>query len=247
MSKESVDNIPTAKHVSVSEKIKSTAIRCIQENIRVDDIGSEELRLAVRSLFTELLKEDPHRVEKRLKRFFDYYNKLSPEFKLYCSWEEFQRRMIADDFHYLILAEAMEGGGVLFAVDDLGNPLIADGGTEPLFKNLTYREARDKVYFLDKEGKQLTGYEMFPALEGSEKSSEVLDFEQFINGTFVGCYEDGSRGVKSSWLESGEEVEVVSDAYFDPEDNRVSIYSGTKPSEKVPWRGVRRLLRVKTR
>ncbi|MFA6917956.1 MAG: DUF4256 domain-containing protein [Candidatus Gracilibacteria bacterium] len=141
-----------------------------------------------------------------------------PKLKAKCSWTEIRNRLLANEGHYLTLAKAMEGGGVLFGIDKEGNPLISDRGDEPIMKGMNYKDTRDRVLYkhtrLDIAGEMVlsedkqpisTGYEMFPFLERStrdNKSTEILQYESHTRKPFVKSL--NGKECRSSWLESGE-------------------------------------------
>lgn len=146
--------------------------------------------------------------------------------------------------YYLRLAEDMHKRGVLFGVDAKGNPLFADGGEEPIMTDMNYGDTRRAVYSKDKEGKDPTGYEMFPYSGEHGKSPEIQMFEGFTGKPFVKSpHGDAWR---ASWLESDNNPSRPRCIGFVPhlEFERAGVYIDV-PHKVSSARGVRRLLRVK--
>lgn len=189
--------------------------------------------------------EEAVEVDLRLNRFQDEYQHLPVEQKNRCSWEKFQYRMLANEERFLVLAKAMNGGGILFGIDRQGNPLIADVAEDPRdlpYCGLDYNATDNAVYS--------TGYEMFPEAEHREKSEEVQMFETNTGKLFVQS-RNGRQWV-ASWLKYNEKCRTIgrqptSVAPF------VRFYSRSKktqtgfamPNIASSRRGVRRLLRVR--
>lgn len=63
---------------------------------------------------------------KQLKRFEDQYQRFSAEDKIRWPWEIVRARLLDNNGRSLALAEEMNSGGILFGIDEKGNPLIAD-------------------------------------------------------------------------------------------------------------------------
>lgn len=184
----------------------------------------------------------------RLLRFKADYDRFSPELKARCSWAKISHRLLADNGHYLKLAEVMNDGGVLFGVDAEGNPLIADGGDGPIMTGMDYRDTRDRVLHEYTGNRRIvtndrnrypipTGYEMFPfSTDHLEKSTEIMMFEAHTDQPFI-----QSGG---SHLESGANPQY-SCSVLPGKDRKVSYLSYRHPDAKSADIGVRRLLRVK--
>jgi len=202
----------------------------------------------VRSEVTETLSAKPVAAENApeatgMASFKAQYESLKPEYKAGCTWQEVETRLAANDGRYLKLAEAMEQGGVLFGVDKDGNPLIADGGVEPILKGMNYPDTRKAVMFTEVKGKQVaTGYEMFPYSGDYNKSDEILAFEDSQNEPFVRS--ENKEEWRGSWLESGEKPGWPWLVYFLPGNGDADV-GGDRPQYSGPGLGVRRLLRVK--
>ena len=187
-------------------------------------------------------------LELRFQPYQAHYLCWSPHLQSKCAWEEIQSRLLANNGHYLSLAEGLENE-VLFGVDHAGNPLFADGGDQPLMEGMNYNHTRQEVV--------LTGYEMFPVGEelivsdmldftyygNYHKSSEIKQFEAFARKPFV-LPEEGESW-SSSWLESGERPFGACAANFSTRDGQVLIGVEAHPNDGSHRRGVRRLLRVK--
>ncbi len=193
----------------------------------------------------EIAAEDP-----RLQRYRTQYEFLfDPSLKAKCLWIEIKDRLLAKDGKFLKLAEGMVEGGVLFGVDDNGNPLFADGGEEPIMKGMSYSDTRNRVlyqydgYKMKKEGGQAvpTGYEMFPHTGHNGKSAEIIMFERTMNRPFIQSANDKWC---SSWLESGEDPTSSGFALYNPSIEHVEITDYEDNADSAE-RGVRRLLRVK--
>ncbi len=172
-----------------------------------------------------------------------------------CSWAEIQTRLLANEGHYLALAQAMEGGGELFGADRDGNILFSDRGDEPIMKGMNYKDTRDRVLYkhdrYDKDGKMQTdeagkpistGYEMFPYSDKYAKSDEILQYEAHTGSPFVKS-PNGDEW-RSSWVESGENPSWPRNVYFNPDFGYANVNLGN-PLDEFGLRGVRRLLRVK--
>lgn len=202
----------------------------------------------------EIMEENP-----RLQRFVEHYKRWPADEKTKCTWENIRERLLANNGHYLALAEAMAEGGLLFGIDVEGNPLVADGGTEPIFKDMNYLDARRAVLFKDQACTESTGYEMFPVSVNNDfdfmekyryknpkdKSKEILDFEIFLDkdlGVFIGATTENAS--KGSWLESGDEVESAYYAHLNPGAFHTNVFR-QDPDEHFPDVGVRRLLRIR--
>lgn len=191
---------------------------------------------------TEVIEEDP-----RLQRFAKYYKRILPEDKARCSWQEVKERLLANNGHYLALANAMNEGGILFGVDKDGNPLIADDGKGPIMTGMNYCDTRKKVYFKDDECKDPTGYEMFPFSDNFErdmrKSPEIRAFERFTLKPFIVSHDRGRW--LCSWLESGENPSRFPYLIDLQPYHRNAYVQGSTEFFRDPRCGVRRLLRVK--
>lgn len=194
---------------------------------------------------TEVVSENPS-----LTRFKADYDVWSEEDKQRCPWEEVQRRLLKDDGRQLSRAIVMQWGGILFGVDNQGNPLIADGGYEPIMRGANYPDTRKAVMFReDEKGEQVpTGYEMFPCRGLGLKSKEIIAFERFTESPFIGAHIMDSRSKqewRSSWLESGECPDfphvINLEPLVDPDIADVDIVAFYVHKS---GRGVRRLLRL---
>lgn len=84
------------------------------------------VREAVNAVNADEVEKDP-----RLRKFEDHYGHLEAADQARCPWPEVQERLLARDGFYLNLADRMDEGGMLFEVDQLGNPRITDGGDAP--------------------------------------------------------------------------------------------------------------------
>ncbi|MDP3975421.1 MAG: hypothetical protein Q8P95_00735 [bacterium] len=171
----------------------------------------------------------------------------SPKFqnKGSCTWQEVEKRLTANNGHYLNLAVAMEQGGTLFGIDKDGNPLIADGGVEPILCGMNYANTRRAVMFTEgEEGSEPTptGYELFPYAGDYEKSPEILAFEAATGEPFIRS--EDSEQYRESWLESGDDPAWPGRVGFFPADGDARVFGG-RPQLSNPRLGARRLLRVK--
>lgn len=195
----------------------------------------------------------------RLKRFVENYELLKPQDKSRCPLEELYRRLVADDAHYLSLAEEMEGGGVLFGVDSRGNPLVADAGDEATFAlgECNYLTAQDRVYNTRSEyprAPKPTGYEMFPCVKDGAcsfaKSPEILAFEEFTGKPFV--FTENKGEWRASYLLTNTDAWPPA-AVFDTDScmgsRRSCCVRQNLPAsytEHPSWFGTRRLLRIRS-
>lgn len=183
-----------------------------------------------------------------LARFKADYDRWPDKAKQKCTWDKVQRRFLANDSRYLRLAVAMEQGGVLFGVDQQGNPLVADGGNEPILKGENYQNARKKVMFKKNETgyDDRTGYELFPYKKITGQpcmSLEISDFQHFTCKPFVVITKPaGLRQQIYSWLESGEQA---SPAYYIGNSEGITFIEWDYPLTCTQSCGVRRLLRLR--
>ncbi len=184
-----------------------------------------------------------------LVRFKADYERWPTKDKATATWEEVQKRLLANNGHYLNLASAMNEGGLLFGIDTEGNPLVADGGLRPIMCGMNYFDTREAVRFTQNgEGEKTpTGYEMFGFNRENQKSHEVLAFEAFTAQPFVrSSYEQEA----ASWLESGDLDPSVGwtwsarGIYMAKDDLEANVRV-VPPTVFYPFLGVRRLLRVK--
>lgn len=174
-------------------------------------------------------------------------------------WPTIQSRILEDEDFRLKAAQELEQGGELFGIDAEGNPLISDGGDEPVMKGMNYKDTRDRVHFKhtsnDKAGTLIpgengqpisTGYEMFGYVEPYGKSDEIIQYEAHTGRKFV----QNSQNWCSSWLESGENLGSPENPSW-PRFVSSYPYSAfsfvyyVNPQHENPSRGVRRLLRGK--
>lgn len=210
--------------------------------------------LLVEAAQPEAAQPEAAELDPRLKTFkADYDSDASLKGKI--TWQEIKARLLANNGHYLALAQAMEQGGVLFGVDKSGNPLIADRGDEPIMKGMSYKDTRDRVLYkhdrYDRDGQMQrdesgqpisTGYEMFPYIPNYDKSPEITDYETHTGKPFVKSPKGGE--FRSSWAESGEAPSWPRFVRFNPGFGSANVDSGY-PQLEAYNRGVRRLLRVK--
>lgn len=190
--------------------------------------------------------------KERAATYRSQYEKLDDTLKFRCSWEEVMNRLLANDGHYLHLAEAMNEKGILFGVDEQGNPLFSDRGDGPMMFGMNYADAR-RFVLMKKEGWKhvTTGYEMFPYSGCIDKSPEIMMFEACTGNPFGHCPKGGP--MRMSWLESGGGPDYISNRVprfspriivFDPRIQESEI-SSKDPQFHDFLLGVRRLLRVK--
>lgn len=172
-----------------------------------------------------------------LARYKSQYDKLPKEVRPRCSWEELSSRLLANESHYLKLAMAMQDGGELVWIDSNGNPILRDGGVEPVMKGMSYGKTRRILYGKDyKEGTAHFGYEM------PDSEEEIRAIERITGRRFV---ESGDQEeLRATWMESGKTPQTARFAYYTPHRSEVNFSVGD-PDHVVPDRGVVRLLRVK--
>ncbi len=163
------------------------------------------------------------------------YNNWEAGDKEKASWEFVQERLLRKDN----LAKAISlPKSLLFGLDETGNPLVANGGVEPIMKRMNYSDSRNAVI--------KKGWELFPYKEPYEKSSEIIKYEKFTGEPLVGSY--GRNIYRSSWLESGADPGIFARvSNFNPYYQRSYVdyayaYFG---SLEYGYRGVRGLLRAK--
>lgn len=193
-----------------------------------------------------------------MARYEILYGRWDHFHKQRCSWEEVKRRLMVRKGRLLKLAAGLRNGGVLFGLDDEGNPLAADGGPDGIPARATYVETRAAVLFKDKAGKKPTGYEMFSYGPPNTKSREIADFERFTGQPFV--FSPDGKEWRSSWLESSDKPAGQPRAIFwNPDDapsgNPYAYWSlgrlikthidGAENDSVDYGRCVRRLLRLK--
>ena len=197
--------------------------------------------------------------------YAEQYKNMAPEDKAKMTWAQVRARLTADDSKYLKLGRSMKNGGILFGVDIDGNPIIADGGGEPIMKGMTYADTRKAVY--GEKGDE-TGYEMFPyTVTGSAEVEAYMDAtgKPFVFSTEL-TNEDFSIAPKryiltnlgripigkkwrSSWLDHSESYDTAESVppmvYFNTGLDAQYLVQANKRYPSHPRRGVRRLLRVK--
>lgn len=193
-------------------------------------------------------------VDLRLATFkADYDSNAALKAKI--KWQEIEARLLANNGYYLVLAQAMEQGGVLFGVDKAGNPLIADKGDEPIMGGMSYKDTRDRVLYKhdrydidgqmqrDAAGQPVpTEYEMFGYIPDYNKSPEITDYESHTGKPFVKS-PNGDEW-RSSWVESGENPSWPRNVRFNPRVGYACVRYDASRNGGFN-RGVRRLLRVK--
>lgn len=177
-----------------------------------------------------------------------------------CSWAEIQRRLLANGNHYLQLAEAMDGGGILFGVDEECNPLIANRGDEPIMKGRSYEDTRNRVLYKHNTNDEIiigeggqpvqTGYEMFPYAGNCNKSPEILMYEAHTGKPFVRSFPDKNKR-RSAWVESGKNPSQPRFVNFNPCRGYTCMGMLDDPNVRIHLvpqvRGTRILLRVRFR
>jgi hypothetical protein len=179
---------------------------------------------------TETLKSDMlEQAEEKLAQYKIQYEKIDPASKARCTWEEFEGRMLANNDHYLKLAEKLIDNGILIGVDNEGNPLFADGGADAAFMmGMGYNDTRKALLN--------EGYEMFPS-NGEYKSNEILMCEAITGKDFV--------KETVTWIESGKNAGRPYVAFLDLSCKKVLIRQDNQEDNWYKWHGVRRLLRVR--
>lgn len=160
------------------------------------------------------------------------YENWEDEEKERATWNFVQDRLLTGN--NLEKAVSMHLGGILFGLDEQGNPMFADGGVEAIMTGLNYRNSREAV--------MKKGYTLFPCHQIFEKSTEVLKFEKFTREPFVRS-EDGEC-YRASWLESGENPESFNFVYFSA-PYQWSIMNINFLSHGDVYRGARSLFRAK--
>jgi len=193
--------------------------------------------------------------EPRLHTYRAQYERWGSGLKARCPWEEVKSRLLAQNGRYFALAERLNEKSILFGVDEESNLLFADGGEEPIMIGMGYTDTRDRVLYEfdgDKikqdDGKPVrTGYEMFPYIGDTGKSTEIMMFDENAGIPFVkhpGRDKRSSRGI-DSWLESGENPSDPRYANYFEHTGCTGVSPDNFPQRRDPFRGVRRLLRVK--
>lgn len=238
---------------------KEALIKNIKDaNISLETIQEIEEILGIRANTSgevaEVLKRHDTGSEKVevlpfLKRYHEMYTRWSEEDKKRASWKFVQERLLNKD--YIEKSLTLHKGGVLFGLDEAGNPLVADGGVKGIMHCRNYADTRKAVMG---EENNPTGYVLFPYKGSYKKSEEIIAFERFTGEPFVRVehtnhqwYQHLNRLPSSAWLESGENPEnhgLVRVAISDPnwyEGVRVFTDKATIAFDN---RGVRRLLRI---
>jgi len=216
--------------------------------------------------------QEPERVlteEQVLSNYKISYERIN-SIKEKPTWEDVEARLLASDKHYLKLAMKMQNGGILFGFDKEGNPLIADGGAEPVMKGKNYFETRKAIYGeVEVAAAAHFGYEMFKVGGTYQKGYEINKFEEFTKGPFVESKdmdmyneykeEYANRFMRESWVDQGKnplEKDICTIHFFPSEskpdiwhkidtDKLSMVLNQAMPDKGIPTRGVRRLLRVK--
>lgn len=190
-----------------------------------------------------------------IAKFKEQYDSLSETLRQQCSWSEVETRLLANGGYYLARAQTLNEGGILFGVDEEGNPLFADDGEEPILTDMIYADTRNRVLYeyengniKNKGGKSVeTGYEMFPDSGNTDKSPEIKMFEIATGKPFIqspqGFEGDKWRG---SWIESGESQssDPIRCVYFYPSTGDARV-GKVVPHARSPRLGVRRMLRIR--
>lgn len=221
----------------------------------VDDLRAAILKLHVAVNPTIVAPEasDAVEVNPRLTKYKEQYDGSGNSKLKNVPWATIQDRILEDEDFQLRAALDLEQGGELFGIDKEGNPLISDGGDEPVVKGMNYPDTRARVHFKhtsnDKAGTMIqgedgqpisTGYEMFGYVEPYNKSDEIEQYEAHAGKKFV----QNSKEYRSSWLESGKNPSWPRDVGSGPRNAASRVYDDA-PKDVYPTRGVRRLLRVK--
>lgn len=150
-----------------------------------------------------LVNETEEKAE--MKFYAAQYDRWKPADKIRCPWNQVRERLLANDGRYLRLATQMHQGGILFGIDDEGNPLVADGGMDPRelpHAGMNYFDTRHAVMWQENEhGVQIsTGYEMFKADSDNDMSEEMKAFERSAGHKFV--VSGNGKQYVSSWLDA---------------------------------------------
>lgn len=177
-------------------------------------------------------------IEEALARYKDHYQKWDPSLKSRCTWEEVERRLLANNKKYLQLANALNEGGVLFGIDESNNLLFADAGG-PIMQEKTYNGARKAVCFRQghENDQTLTGYQLFRYDGLYLKSKEIEMFEAFTQKPIVG------PGTFLIWLESGKNPQWGHVAVYNNAHKQVFVTALSAQTSRCDL-GVRRLLKV---
>ena len=172
-----------------------------------------------------------------LVKYEAQYDTLPDEVKSRCTLETLESRLLANDGEYLKFAMGLQNGGDLVHIDPKGNPVLRDGGTEPVMKGMSYLKAFDAIYGEDyKEGVPRHGYEMADDVE------EIRAIEAYTGKPFVA--DEKGEEYRETHLFTGKNPSESSYAGTIPGRQKAAIYSDSSPEAKVEHRGVVRLLRV---
>ncbi len=270
---------PFLGRIALAAAVMTAQLGCERENPQVDSqVAGEcaEVRAQLKACQAATHREEPRQpqnpnqsttkqeavnpvvaesveVDPRLSTFKADFD-ADPALQSKISWAEIQTRLLANEGHYLALAQAMEQGGQLFGVDAQGRPLISDRGDEPIMKGMNYEKTRDRVKYKhtsnDENGTKIfdenqqpipTGYEMFGYNGDYNKSDEITQYENHTGNHLV--QSPGKKEWRSSWLESGKNPSWPRGVGSDPNftDSFVDL---DYPNLELDVRGVRRLLRV---
>ena len=233
----------------VKNLVKTGSVEAEVVNAELDAIRETTSMRAKAASGTEI-QFSPEQAQERLASYSSQYEELDRESKARCSWEELKSRLLANNGRNLGLAEGLNQKGVLFGVDNNGNPLIADAGDEPLMTGMDYPDTRNRVMYeyegnemVKEKGKPVpTGYELFPYEGDYEKSVEIKMYEQNTGNPIVAS--SYRKEWRSIWLESGQNPSWPRNARFYPDRGNADV-NLDYPRFNLPERGVRRLLRVK--
>lgn len=182
------------------------------------------------------------------------------------TWEKIQAALLRLGGAELKEIMAMQNGGELFGVDEQGDYLFKDGGTEPvifgfeadgkpvmvynrdpqqmarLAQIADYYEVYKAVYGPED---QPTGYELFPNAPDYKKTGMIEAVERLNKKKFVKSA-DGKQW-RAAWLDNGRNISLSSRARnvsFDPRD-RSTYINGGYPRDRDEDRGALRLRRVR--
>ena len=201
---------------------------------RAAEIATVQTRAQTTDVLTGEAVADAAPEDIRLASCKAQYERWSAADKDRCPWAQVKGRLLANNSEDLHRAETMEGGAILFGADKHGNPLIVNGGPEPILTNMNYTNTRNAVRFTEKDGKQVpTGYEMLSDEE------EIRAFEAFTGkpvvqpseGFVPSSQDNGWRGI---WRESGDNPDWARCAFVVPGGVRAYLGGDRDPQRHLP-------------
>jgi hypothetical protein len=213
---------------------KRAALECAREDKHAAQPVSEE------QANLDLPEADTRTPEELIVAYEAQYSRLPDDIRSRCTFDEFKSRLTANENHYLELAVGLRSGGELVYIDEEGNPVLREGGLEPVLKGLSYNETRETLYGKEyEEGNPHYGYAM------PNSVNEIKAIERITRNPFIAS-ENGREWRETHMEKRGENSEHSWRAVWNPSHLQVYFSDYRPPWHKDPTMlGVVRMLRVK--